>query len=272
MDEVFKALADPSRRALLDRLSTSPGLTLSQLCEGLEMSRQAVSKHLGVLEVANLVVTVKHGREKLHYLNAAPIAELSDRWIHRYVRRRVRALADLKHTIEEEPMTQPEFVYVAYIRATPEQVFEGLTDPAFTSQYWGMDFTSTWKAGDPYAVDMLGVHVEDPGMVILECDPPRHLSYTWHAFTEELGAAIGFEPAFLARAAAEPKSRVSFDLVAVGDTVRLTVCHDQFAPDSVVLESVSGGWPQVISNLKSLLETGKAQPLTGDPEARAARR
>lgn len=102
MNEVFKALADPSRRQLLDRLRERKGQTLSQLCEGLAMSRQAVSKHVAVLEAANLVVCRWRGREKLHHLNPVPIQEIYDRWIGKYERDRVTALADLKRALEED--------------------------------------------------------------------------------------------------------------------------------------------------------------------------
>ena len=102
-NRVFKALADPSRRRLLDRLHQDNGRTLSELCAHLDMTRQAVSKHLALLEAANLVVTLKRGREKLHYLNPAPIAELYHRWIGKYQRRRVHALHDLKRALEGEP-------------------------------------------------------------------------------------------------------------------------------------------------------------------------
>lgn len=102
MDEVFRALADPSRRRLLDRLRKKSGQTLGQLCEGLAMSRQAVSKHLAVLEAANLVICRRYGREKRHYLNPVPIQEVYDRWIGKYERDRVRALADLKRALEED--------------------------------------------------------------------------------------------------------------------------------------------------------------------------
>jgi DNA-binding transcriptional ArsR family regulator len=101
VDEVFKALADPSRRLLLDRLHADNGRTLGALCEGLDMTRQAVAKHLRLLEAAGLVVVVRQGREKLHYLNPAPIAEIADRWIGKFDRRRVEALADLKRALEE---------------------------------------------------------------------------------------------------------------------------------------------------------------------------
>jgi DNA-binding transcriptional ArsR family regulator len=102
MDKVFKALADPSRRQLLDRLHADNGQTLGELCEHLDMTRQAVTKHLVLLEAANLVVTIWRGREKLHYLNPVPINEIYERWIGKYERHRVRALHDLKKALEEE--------------------------------------------------------------------------------------------------------------------------------------------------------------------------
>jgi DNA-binding transcriptional ArsR family regulator len=101
VDEVFKALADPSRRQLLDRLRKRNGQTLGQLCEGLTMSRQAVSKHLAVLEAANLVVCRWRGREKLHHLNPVPIQQIYDRWIGKYERHRLAALGDLKRALED---------------------------------------------------------------------------------------------------------------------------------------------------------------------------
>ena len=102
MDLVFRALADESRRALLDSLSAKSAQTLGELCLGLSMTRQAVSKHLAILEEANLVVTVKRGREKLHYLNPVPIAEIANRWIRKFERQRVDALVDLKKRLESE--------------------------------------------------------------------------------------------------------------------------------------------------------------------------
>ena len=100
MDTVFKALADPTRRALLDRLYEQDGQTLSELCAGLEMSRQAVSQHLALLEAANLVASVWHGREKLHYLNPAPLHEIYERWLGKYDRQRLEALSELKRVLE----------------------------------------------------------------------------------------------------------------------------------------------------------------------------
>ena len=136
MDAVFKALSDPGRRRLLDRLNERNGLTLTELCAGMGMTRQSVTKHLSVLKTANLVTTVRQGREKLHYLNAAPINDIAERWIHHYDRARAKALSDLKTALEATPMDQTTFVYTTFIHATPERVWQGLTDPAFTSRYW----------------------------------------------------------------------------------------------------------------------------------------
>src|SRR4030081_1332132 len=110
MDEVFRALADPSRRLLLDSLNARNGQNLHELCAGLSMARQSVSKHLAVLEAANLVTTVWRGREKLHYLNAAPINEIADRWINRYDQQRIQVLSVFKRALENTPMDKPEFV------------------------------------------------------------------------------------------------------------------------------------------------------------------
>src|SRR3954466_10939404 len=137
MDEVFRALADPTRRQLLDSLRTQGGQSLSQLGAELDMARQSVSKHLAILEAAGLITTVRHGREKLHYLNAAPINEIGERWITRYDRPRVEALADLKRALEDgDPVDKPTFVYTTYIKTTPERLWQALTDPLFTRRYW----------------------------------------------------------------------------------------------------------------------------------------
>src|SRR3954471_12923400 len=129
IDEVFRALADPSRRQLLDSLNGRNGQTLRELCSGLRMARQSVSKHLAILEAANLVTTVRRGREKLHYLNAAPINEIGERWITRYERGRVEALADLKRALEDHStVATPSFVYTTYIKTTPERLWRALTE------------------------------------------------------------------------------------------------------------------------------------------------
>src|ERR1700674_3850699 len=180
MDEVFRALADPSRRLLLDGLNERNGQTLRELGSRLDMARQSVSKHLAVLEAANLVTTLRRGREKLHYLNAAPIHEIAERWINQYDEERVQALADLKRALEDTKMTKHEFVYTTYIRTTPEQLWQALTDPAFTQRYWGVRFDSDWRAGSTMTLEQNGVTIADPAQVIIESEPYRRLAYAWH--------------------------------------------------------------------------------------------
>ncbi len=260
MDDVFKALADPSRRALLDSLNADSGQTLRELCGGLAMARQSVSKHLAVLEAAGLVTTVRRGREKLHYLNAAPISDIAQRWISRYDQSRVEALADLKKALEETEMEAPSFVYTTYIRTTPERLWQGLTDPAFTRRYWQTELRTDWAKGSPITWDNHGVVISDPGSVVLESDPHRRLSYTWHTITPELAEKFGWDEDFAAKLAGERRSKVTFDIEPATQGVKLTVIHDGFEPGSIVVQMVSVGWPDVISSLKTLLETGEPLP------------
>lgn len=260
-DELFKALADPSRRLLLDSLNRQAGQNLRQLCSGLDMARQSVSKHLDVLQTANLVTTVKSGREKLHYLNAAPINDIAERWIGAFHRGRAEALADLKRALEETAMEGTAFVYTTYIKATPERLWQALTDPAFTRRYWGgMEMETDWKKGSTITLHHAGATLADPEQVVLEADPPRRLSYTWNKMSPEFAASWGLSEDFVARIQAEPRSKVTFDIEPQGDLVKLTVIHDDLAPGSLTLESISGGWPVVLSNLKTLLETGEPLP------------
>jgi uncharacterized protein YndB with AHSA1/START domain/DNA-binding transcriptional ArsR family regulator len=262
-DDAFKALADPSRRLLLDRLNERNGQTLRELCEGLRMARQSVSKHLAVLEAANLVTTVRRGREKLHYLNAAPINEIAERWITRYERGRVHALADLKRALEDKRVDRPEFVYVTYIKTTPERLWRALTEPAFTERYWGMVFHCDWRTGSRYVLDQLGVTITDDAQVVLEAEPYRRLSYTWHTVTPELADALDLTAEARERVAGEPRSKVSFAIEPLdGEQVKLTVVHDGLAPEGLMGSMISRGWPRVLSNLKTFLETGEPLPDT----------
>src|SRR6476619_5890325 len=154
MDEVFRALADPSRRRLLDSLNTRNGQTLRELCAELDMARQSVSKHLAVLESANLITTRRSGREKLHYLNAEPINAIADRWITQYDRARVQTLADLKTALETESMSSTgEFVYTTYIRTTPEKLWQVITDPAVSHRDMGHAMVSDWQQGSRYEAE-----------------------------------------------------------------------------------------------------------------------
>jgi uncharacterized protein YndB with AHSA1/START domain/DNA-binding transcriptional ArsR family regulator len=260
-DDVFRALADRTRRRLLDSLNDRTGQTLRELCADMDMARQSVSKHLALLEAAQLVTTVWRGREKLHYLNPAPINEISERWINQYDRDRVRALSDLKRALEDHPMDKPSFVYATYIRTTPERLWQALTEPAFTERYWGLTLESDWKPGSSVTLRQWGLTIADPDQVVLEAEPYRRLAYTWHTFTPEWQAKaaelVGFPPEFLQRIAAEPRSKVAFEIDDLGTFVKLTVIHDGFEPGSKVLETISQGWPHILSNLKTLLETGE---------------
>jgi DNA-binding transcriptional ArsR family regulator/uncharacterized protein YndB with AHSA1/START domain len=265
MDDVFRALADASRRRLLDSLNARNGQTLRELCAGLEMSRQAVSKHLAVLEGADLVTSVRRGREKFHYLNPAPISEIGERWINHYERGRVDALADLKRALEETPMDKPSFVYTTYINTTPERLWQALTDPAWTQRYWGISFDSDWKAGSTMTWHQRGVAIADPEQVVLESEPYTRLSYTWHSFTPEFAEALGLKDEVFERVSVEPRSKVTFEIEELGDRVKLTVLHDTADPESLVTKMVSSGWPRVLSDLKTLLETGDTLPAGTEP-------
>ncbi len=277
VDEVFRALADRSRRQLLDGLNVRNGQSLRELCRGLSMTRQSVSKHLAVLEAAGLVTSLRRGREKLHYLNPAPINDIADRWMSHYDRKRAQVLADLKRALEDLPMdaadgngaaggagtaaapaaTRAAFVYRTYIRTTPERLWQMLTDPVFTEQWWNTSFETDWSVGSPMVWNNHGVTIVDPEQVVLEYDPPRRLSYTWHTFTPEVAARFDFSGELMAKLTSERRSRVTFEIEPLGDHVKLTVVHNDFDPGSTAVEMVSEGWPQLLSGLKSLLETGE---------------
>ena len=158
-------------------------------------------------------------------------------------------------------MSKPEFVYVSYIKTSPDLLYRALTERAFMERYWGVVVESDWKVGSPITWERGGRRQEDPRQVVLEADPPRRLAYTWHAITPDWTTSLSEER--LRRAAAEPLSHVTFELEQDDEMVKLTVLHNNFEHDSVVAEMVTKGWPQVISALKSLLETGAARPAAG---------
>lgn len=281
MDAIFKALADPSRRRLLDRLNERNGQSLRELCAGLDMARQSVTKHLAVLEAANLVTTARRGREKLHYLNAAPINDIADRWVNRYNRERARVLADLKQTLEDNPMHETEFVYITYIKTTPEKLWLALTDPAFTLLYWGAGLRSDWTVGSPVLWQSgPGEEFRDLDQVVLESDPYRRLSYSWHNYQPEHAEIFGWTDEKFADLVKEKRSKITFEIEPVGSAVKLTVTHDDFEPGSEMLKAVSGqkpeapgGWPEILANLKTLLETGQTlSPTASAPSEPATTR
>lgn len=248
---MFKALADPTRRLLLDRLREQNGQTLRELCEHLDMARQSATQHLDVLGQAGLVTVVRRGRERLHYLNPAPIHEIEERWISGFDRPRLQALGAIKNKAEEYAMTRgsttvPTYVYVTYIRADARQVWQALTDADLTARYWGHANVSDWQPGSTWEhrrVDGSGA-VDVVGRVI-ESEPPTRLVVTFEDNPD-------VEPA------REP-SVVTFLVEPHEDIVRLTVTHENL-PNEEMLGGISRGWPAVLANLKSLLETGEVLP------------
>ena len=182
MDEVFRALNDPSRRLLLDKLFEEDGQTLGQLCAHLpEMTRFGVMSHLRVLEEGGLVTTRRQGRSKLHYLNPVPIRLVHDRWISKYTSPKVGAIADLKAQLEQggAMSEQPIHVYQAYIAAEPKEVWRAITDGDYTVRYfYGTRVESDWEVGSE--VRYLGA---DGSVVadghVLAIDPPHRLEHTF---------------------------------------------------------------------------------------------
>ena len=245
-DTVFRALADPTRRHVLDSLHERNGQTLGELCGQLAMARQSVTQHIAVLEAANLVSTVWRGREKLHYLNPVPIYEIQERWIGKFERPRLRALAAVKRRAEEDGMTgRPEYVYVTYIQSTPEKVWHALTDADVSAAYWGHSNVSDWQAGSTWEHRRTdGSGVADVAGTVLESEPPRRLVMTFGP----PGGPPGAGP-----------STVTFEIEPYHDIVRVTVIHENLA-DSGAFRAASAGWPAVLANLKSLLETGHVLP------------
>ena len=248
-DAVFKALADPTRRRLLDRLRETDGQTLGQLCAQLGMARQSATQHLDIVVNANLVSVVRRGRERLHFLNPVPIHDIETRWISRFDRPRLETLTTIKQNAEEHAMTEstspvPTYVYVTYIRATPEQVWHALTDADLTARYWGHANVSDWQPGSKWEHRRTdGSDVADVAGTVMESEPPERLVITFGEPAETGGAP----------------SVVTFLVEPHLDIVRLTLTHSQLA-DRAALDEVSHGWPAVFANLKSLLETGDVLP------------
>lgn len=240
MDAIFKALSDPTRRALLDALRRKDGQTLTDLEAGVDMTRFGVMKHLGVLEDANLVVTRKVGRFKHHYLNPAPIQELADRWIAPYAKPLARFAVDLKRQLEDPaPMTdKPDFVVVTYIRATPEAVWDAITNPEQTRQYYygGRVQPDLRVGGRFYYLDPQG-EVNLDGEVV-ELEPPARLVTTFKAKWAPEGQ----------------ETRVMYEIENMGEMSKLTLTHFDAAAAKAGVEE---GWPLILAGLKTLLETGR---------------
>jgi uncharacterized protein YndB with AHSA1/START domain len=249
IDQVFRALADPTRRYLLDQLHESNGQTLGELCARVDMTRQSATQHLGVLEDANLVATVRRGREKLHYLNPVPIDEIGQRWVAKFEQPRLRALRTVKQRAEEamtdKSSNVPSSVYVTYIESTPEEVWHALTDADVTAEYWGHRNVSDWKVGSRWEHQRTdGTRVADVVGTVVESVPPTRLVFTWAGPDDDRPGGPG---------------RVTFDIEPFGEIVRLTATHENLTGDDE-RDAVASGWAAVLSNLKSLIETGHVLP------------
>jgi len=245
MDEVFRALADPTRRSLLDELYREDGQTLTALEERFAMTRFGVMKHLKLLEEAGLVVTRRRGREKLHFLNPVPIRLVHDRWVSKYAEPWAATLTGLKHGLE----TRMEKVFEIYIKTTPERLWEAITSPEIRKKYnFGAAITSDWtpgsrfQMGHPEAGFLLGEGEN------LEVDPPRRLVQSMTALWSD-------------EVRSEGETRVTWEIEPVGDSCRLTVIHDQLREGAN--DQLYGGWPMILSGLKTWLETGEVLTTPG---------
>jgi uncharacterized protein YndB with AHSA1/START domain len=246
MDDVFKALADPTRRGLLDELFRQDGQTLSALEARLPMTRFGVMKHLRILEDAGLVLTRRRGREKLHFLNPVPIRLVHDRWVSKYAEPWAAGLAGIKHRLEDATM---EKVFEIYIKTTPQRLWEAITDSDMRRRYnFGVGVDTDWREGSHYT----GIHPKAPGALLegenIEVDPPSRLV---QSFTALWGEDVK----------AEGTSRVTWEIEQVEDSCRLTVTHDQLREGANA--ELYGGWPMILSGLKTLLETGETLTTPG---------
>jgi uncharacterized protein YndB with AHSA1/START domain/DNA-binding transcriptional ArsR family regulator len=257
VNKVFKALADPTRRGLLDELFRQDGQTLTALEERVDMTRFGVMKHLGVLEDAGLVTTKRRGREKLHFLNTVPIRLVHDRWVSKYAEPWAAALSRLKTRLEDNtmqtvknvswaegtaPVAAGTAVFEVYIKTTPERLWEAITDPEQRRKYsFGVETHSAWTPGSEYKAGVPGV-IDIAAGKNIEVDPPRLLVQTFEALWSDEVKAQG-------------TTRVTWEIEPVGNSCRLTVIHDQLPPDADA--QLYGGWPMILSGLKTLLETGE---------------
>jgi uncharacterized protein YndB with AHSA1/START domain/DNA-binding transcriptional ArsR family regulator len=249
VDDVFKALADPSRRKLLDRLFRRDGQTLGELCERVAMTRFGVMKHLRVLEEAGLVVTRRAGREKLHYLNPVPIRLVHDRWVSKYAAPFAAALSQLKSQLEGTAMQNDVQMYQVFIRTTPEKLWQALTDGAITKKYlFSETLHSDWRRGSEwYSTGPNGSR--DVEGTVIESDPPNRLVLTWRVLWD--------------KELSNERSRVTYLVEKRGEVCKLTVMHELSEAPKTAKQVGQDGWQLILSGLKTLLETGQPMPMPG---------
>ncbi len=251
-ESVFRALSDLTRRRLLDRLFERDGRTLSELESEMPMTRFGVMKHLRVLEEAGLITTRKVGREKLHYLNPVPIQLISDRWISKYSAARTSALADLKTILEgANSMTteaKPKLVYQIVINAAQERVWQAITTPEFTRRYYyDCTLKTDLTVGSPFTYHKASGAPIVEGEVVLS-DPPNRLVHTYHSLWPPMNK--------------DAPTKVTWELVPMSSNVtKVTVIHEDFEGETPTYQGLqSGGWAWILSNMKTLLETGEPMP------------
>jgi DNA-binding transcriptional ArsR family regulator/uncharacterized protein YndB with AHSA1/START domain len=262
-EAIFKALADPTRREILDRLFDRDGQSVGEIERAFEMSRFGVMKHLRVLEGAGLVTAHKVGRSKLHYLNPVPIRELHDRWIHKFAAGSAAALLGLRAELEkgehmsatetapaggDAAVEKPSHVFAIFIRTTPEQLWQALTSSDYTLKYYyASTVESEWRAGSPVVYRIDG----EPAIVgdVIETKPAEKLVLTVDARWDD-----DVRP--------DPPSRMTWLIEEAGPGVcKLTVVHEGLNVETATYTAVAGGMPFILSGLKTLLETG--EPMMG---------
>ncbi|MCE7981397.1 MAG: polyketide cyclase [Caldilinea sp. CFX5] len=251
-DLVFKALADVNRRKLLDLLKERNGQTLSALQVHLPMSRFGCMKHLHILEEAGLVTTRRIGREKYHYLNPVPIQLVYDRWINKYSAARASALVDLKTVLEGGKVmsteAKPRLVNQIIIMAPQERVWAAITTPEFTARYYyGSTLKTDLTVGSPFTYYMANGAPIIEGEVLV-AEPPNRLVHTYHSLWPPLNE--------------DAPTKVTWELAALsGDVTKVTVIHEEFQGETATYQGLqSGGWAWILSNMKTLLETGESMP------------
>jgi uncharacterized protein YndB with AHSA1/START domain len=238
VDDVFRALADPTRRRLLDELFRHDGQSLTALEERFSMTRFGIMKHLKQLEEAGLVVSRRRGREKLHFLNPVPIRLVHDRWVSKYAEPWAATLSELKDRLEH-PM---EKVFEVYIKTTPDRLWEAITNSDIRAKYnFGAGVNGDWTPGSRLEMSHPKGGLLGEGEV-LEVDRPRRLVHTMTALWSD-------------DVKAEGASRVTWEIEPVGDSCRLLLIHDQLREGANA--ELYGGWPMILSGLKTWLETGE---------------
>ena len=247
MDEVFKALADPTRRGLLDELFREDGQTLTALEQRLPMTRIGVMKHLNVLEEAGLITTRREGREKRHFLNPVPIRLVHDRWIGKFAEPVVGAMAAMKRTLEAEAMSAPDHVYSVYIKASPDRVWRAITDGNETVRYYyGTRVASDWSSGSPLTYAYPDGSTAADG-IVLEIEPGRRV-------------VMAFHPRWDPEAEAEGPIRMTWEVEATDDGGSKLTVTSALKPGSKAAEGFTSGIVYIVSGLKTFVETG--EPLT----------